>query len=63
MSTKTSLLTFLLAGLICGVAWLSADEPVQPTKSDPTADLDVKVLLKRIDQLEQRVEDLERKVG
>lgn len=60
MTSKHSLLTFLLAGLICSVTWLSADEPVKPPKSEPGAD--VPTLLKRIDQLEQRVAELERKV-
>lgn len=63
MTSKSSLLTILLAGLICSVTWLSADEPVTPPKSDPPANVDVKALLKRIDQLEQRVVQLERKVA
>jgi hypothetical protein len=63
MTFKSSVLTFLLAGLICSVTWLSADEPVTRPESEEPADVDVPALLKRIDRLEQRVDELEEKVA
>lgn len=63
MLHKTSLLTFVLAGVICSVSWLSADEPVKPPQSESAADVDVNALLKRIEQLEHRVTELEAKLA
>lgn len=63
MKSKSALLMFLLAGLICGATWLPADEPVPPAKIDQSADVDVNALLKRIDELESRVAKLEVRVA